>query len=201
LVDEWYLETMPIQGSLIVTDGAEDYFLLNGKVSAVFNPAQNNVLCQVSSEDIANTLYGVPFIYSAGRDNLYPGAVIDRDESLVCITTASSAGNITIEEPPRPRLEEVNGLAFTGAEGVISGGGSLTISERKGKNPTSEAWDLVETVVMPALASSNDDVFSFTASSTDGGTCTITVEGGIYNGGADSPFDLTVSGTLSVSAD
>ena len=29
---------------------------LNGKFAAVFNPARNNVLCQVSGEEIENTL-------------------------------------------------------------------------------------------------------------------------------------------------
>lgn len=201
LVDEYYLATMPIQGSVLVQGGADaDSLLLNGKVSAVFNPAKNNVLCQVSSEDIENTLYGVPFTYSGGKDNLYPDAVIDKDEALVCITTASSAGNITIEEPPRPRLEEVNNLAFTEAEGVISAGGSLTISERKGKNPTSEGWSIVETILMPAENAGEPDGFSFTASR-DGGGCTIQVDGGILNGADLSPFWLTIDGTMSVSSD
>jgi hypothetical protein len=200
LVDEYYISTMPIQGSLTVTGGESgDYFLLNGKVSAVFNPAKNNVLCQVSSEDVDNFLYGIPFTYSGGRDNLYPDAVIDKDEPLVCINTASSAGNITIEEPPRPRLEEVNSLTFTEAVGVISvEDGSMTISERKGKNPRSEEWTIVESIVMPAANSAQPDGFSFTASRTGDG-CTVTVTGDIVNGADLSPFWFRVDGQMSVS--
>ena len=197
LVDEYYLNTMPIQGSLIVTGGANgDLFILNGKVSAVFNPAKNNVLCQVSSEDVENTLYGVPFTYSGGKDNLYPEAVIDKDEALVCITTASSAGNITFEEPPKPRLEEVNSLDFTEAEGVISTFGSLTISERKGKNPASEEWTIDEWIVMPAENATQPDGFLFTASKSDG--CTITVSGNISNGADLSPFWFSIDGVMNV---
>jgi hypothetical protein len=198
LVDEYYLQTMPIQGSLTVAGGDDDFFLLNGKVAAVFNPAKNNVLCQVSSEDVENTLYGVPFTYSGGKDNLYPDAVIDRDESLVCVNDFSSAGNITIEEPPRPRLEEVDELTFDETLGVITAGGYLTILERKGNNPSSEEWSLVEMIVLPPENSGNTDGFSLTASRSING-CTITVNGDIFNGADASPFWLTMDGTMSVS--
>jgi hypothetical protein len=99
-VDDWYLETMPIQGSPTVTHGPEDFILLNAKLSAVLNPARNDLLCQVSSEDIGTS--------STAQLSPDPAAVIDRDVSLVCIPTAGSAGNLTIRKPPRPRLDEVN---------------------------------------------------------------------------------------------
>jgi hypothetical protein len=48
LVDEYYLSTMPTRGSLMVQGGGSgDSFVLNGKVSAVSNPARNNVLCGI----------------------------------------------------------------------------------------------------------------------------------------------------------
>lgn len=198
LVDEYYLSTMPIQGSLVVQGGANgDFVLLNGKVAAVFNPAKNNVLCQVSSEDIENTLYGVPFTYSGGKDNLYPEAVIDKDEALVCIRDFSSAGNITIEAPPKPRLQELDSLTFSGDSTNVQAIGDLTISERRGNSTSSENWGLVQSIYVPPENEGAADAFLLTASRLEG-DCTIEVRGAIYNGADESPFWLTMDGTMSV---
>ncbi|MEA3277892.1 MAG: hypothetical protein U9Q81_21930 [Pseudomonadota bacterium] len=201
VVPEFVEQTIPIQGSLAVRSENEEEFSLTGQSSA---QQQNNVNCQVATTDAANSFDGVPFSYSAGRGNGYPDAIIDRDEHLLCITTSLSAGNITIEGPPRARLAERNRLTFSEDEVGIGADGWLAIGLRKGQEELDiSVWDMAEGIVMPPLDQVQEDGFALMAETDDLGGCKIEVEAGVENlefPTGEETGGLTIFGTLKVEA-
>lgn len=196
LVDEYYLQTLPIQGSLSVTGDGET-FLLNGKSAAQFNPELNNVLCQVSSEDIANMFAGVPFTYSGGRDNYYPDAVIDRQSALICVTDYLGSGRVTLDVPGNPQYLERDTLAFSTDGTTIYGDGALTVL-RRGQGGSVATWGLAKEILMPPIDTLQTDGFEVEATLNG---CEIEIEADVYNGGVFVPefgYGLDIYGTLKI---
>ena len=208
VVPELIYSTIPIQGYVVVSNG-EDYYLLNGQSSAML---KNSVNCQVATNADVNTFAGEVFTYSSGSNNYYVNAIIDKDQSLLCITESLSAGNVTLAGPPIVQLEELNSLGFQQEDSTITAAGMLSILGRSGKGGKAQslplsAWSLAEEVTIPPLNTSMDEAFELKATTSDigSGACEIEVEGAVENlefwtiegtsGG------LTITGTLSIEAE
>jgi hypothetical protein len=205
VVPELVYATIPIQGYVVVSNG-EDYYVLNGQSSAML---KNSVNCQVATTADVNTFAGEVFTYSSGSGNFYVDAIIDKDESLLCISESLSAGNVTLAGPPIVQLEERDSLSFEAEDDSISAGGMLSILGRSGRGRTTEtlplsAWTMEEEVTLPALNTSLDDAFELEATTTDIGSvgCKIEVEGAVENlefwTVEGTSGGLTITGTLSI---
>lgn len=202
VVPEFIEQTIPIQGFLTLSN-ASDAFTLTGQSSAQL---QNNVNCQIATTEDINTFAGVPFTYSAGSDNFYIDAVVDRDESLLCITDALSASNITTEGGTQ--FQEADSLTFS--EGAtaneIEAAGVLSIVERsptEGPGIPLSAWNIEETVVMPPEDETAVDGFQANFVTNDIGGCQIMVNADVENlrlPTSEVSGGLTIAGTLTVEA-
>lgn len=202
IVPEYYLATIPVQGLTHVYNESDRY-QLNGQSSAL---EKNHVNCRVATTESGNTFAGQQLTYSSGFANYYPNAIINKDESMLCITESVSSGNIALGPDD---FNEVDDLTFGVDDGQIVAAGLLTILEgQKGNNPhrpqqALSAWNMEAEVLMPELGETAEDGFELEAMTYDiGNGCEIEVEGSVENlriwtveglsGG------LTVFGTLSV---
>jgi hypothetical protein len=201
IVPELYLATIPIQGLTHVYNGTDRYDL-TGQSSAQL---QNNVNCQVNTTASANSFDGQELTYSAGSGNYYVDAIIDKDDNMLCITNALSAGNIALGDDD---FNEQDSLMFEDEDDAIEAAGLLSIlkSRGRGRNTVTElvsGWVVDEAVSIPDLGETAEEGFEMTATSNDiASGCKIEIEGSVQNlvsytvegeeGG------LTITGTLSV---
>jgi hypothetical protein len=195
LVDEYYLKTFPIHGSLSVTNENESY-LLNGIIAPLFG----NLLCRASSEDIESLFAGVPFTYSSGRNDYYPDAVIDPQSTTVCVNEYESSGRVSLDVPGTPKYIGQDTLAFNTDGTTIFADGALLVTLR-GLGGSVDVWSLGEDILMPPL-----DALQVAGFKLEGSTagCRLGVEADIYNGGAFVPefgFGLDIFGTLKIEAE
>jgi hypothetical protein len=200
IVPEWVLATIPVQGYLTMS-GGEDDLTLNGQASAML---QNDVSCRVATTDDLNTFAGRAVTYSSGSGNSYLDAVVDRDESLLCIKYATSAGNIDVEGSTLA-YAEANSLEFQAEEdGLIKAEGPLTISARRGRQVAMlSGWSLDEEVLIPAVGETAPDGLELAAESDDfgGSVCKVKIEADVESllyPTSETTGGLTISGKLVV---
>jgi hypothetical protein len=200
IVPEWVLATIPVQGYLTMSGGGDD-LTLNGQASAML---QNDVSCRVATTDDLNTFAGRAVTYSSGSGNSYLDAVVDRDESLLCIKYATSAGNIDVEGS-QLAYAEANSLEFQGEEdGLIKAEGPLTISARRGRQVAMlSGWSLDEEVLIPAVGETALDGLELAAESDDlgGSVCKVKIEADVESllyPTSETTGGLTISGKLVV---
>lgn len=200
IVPEWVLATIPVQGYLTMS-GGEDDLTLNGQASAML---QNDVSCRVATTDDLNTFAGRAVTYSSGSGNSYLDAVVDRDESLLCIKYATSAGNIDVEGSTLA-YAEANSLEFQAEEdGLIKAEGPLTISARRGRQVAMlSGWSLDEEVLIPAVGETAPDGLELAAESDDfgGSVCKVKIEADVESllyPTSETTGGLTIAGKLVV---
>ncbi len=133
-VPEFALRKLPIQGTLIVSNG-EDEFAYNGKLTAkgAVIEVTRDVLCEVQTQDINNTFLGTEFTYASGQDNIFPDAQTEPDSPNLSVSTLLSRGTITlVDAPPRVRLAEDDRLEFFEVDDEIRADGWVNVLERRG---------------------------------------------------------------------
>jgi hypothetical protein len=202
IVPEWVLATIPVQGYLTMSGNGDD-LTLTGQASAML---QNDVSCRVATTDDTNTFAGRAVNYAAGSGNSYLDAVIDKDQSLLCIKYAASAGNIDVEGS-QLAYTEANSLEFQVEDGEIKAEGPLTISVRKGQRDTVlSGWSLDEEVLIPPVGETALEGFELEAASDDLGeaACKVKIEAAVeslYYPTTETTGGLTISGKLKVEAE
>jgi hypothetical protein len=202
VVPEWVLATIPVQGYLTLS-GNGDELTLTGQASAML---QNDVSCRVATTDDTNTFAGRAVNYASGSGNSYLDAIVDKDESLLCIKSFSSAGNIDLEGS-KLAYTEADSLLFAEDEEGIKAEGSLTISSRKGKKVTVlSGWSLEEEVLIPPVGETALEGFELEAYSDDLGeaVCEVKIEADLENlvyPTSEIIGGLTISGKLTIEAE
>lgn len=216
VVPEYIFGTIPIQGWLEVTDNNGDYIKLSGESSARL---QNSVNCRVTTTSDDNKLGGMKVTYSTGSENFYLDAIVDKDESLLCIERALSAGNIKFDPADDEtdenafECEESNSITFREEGDVIKASGLMGITcggedqgpgkgqgGPGGEGPASD-WTLEEEVVIPPQDQTLEEAFELEIETGELGGCDIEVEAAIENlvyTTGDTTGGLTISGTLEV---
>ena len=160
-VPEFTLSKLPIQGTLMVSNG-EEMFAYNGKLTAkgAVSEVTRDVLCEVQTQDIDNTFLGTEFTYASGQDNIFPDAQTDPDSPNLLVSTLESRGTITLEgSPPRVQLREEDRLEFSEVEDEIRADGWVNILARRGNSvDILSTWEIEDEDDMPLWIQKTDGI-------------------------------------------